>query len=328
MYMEKDQEKLHSWYLKNKRPLPWRANKNPYYIWISETMLQQTTTTAVIPFFERFIKRFPTLKSLAQAVTEEVVEAWAGLGYYSRARNLHKAAIQLNDLKKFPQTFEELITYPGLGPYTARSVSSIAFEQPVGVIDGNVIRVLTRKHNLPIEWWKTKERASLQDLADKYVQGYKSSEINQALMELGATICTPKSPSCVLCPWLKSCKSKKENTTLSLPIKKAKTKKQILLWQVYKPKNKNAKTLLIQNNYAPFLKKQWLFPGSIKVLNTKPKSYDIVHHITKYDIYVQIKSKTSKELETFGQKSEIIKVHKSEIKKISPSSVLQKILDH
>ncbi len=326
--MKRDQEKLHKWYLENKRPLPWRANKNPYYIWISETMLQQTTTTAVIPFFKRFIKRFPTLKALASANTEDVIEAWAGLGYYSRARNLHKASKLLNDLKKFPSTYKELIKLPGFGAYTSRSVSSIAFEQPVGVIDGNVIRVLSRKHNLSLEWWKTKDRAELQALADKYVDGYKSSEINQALMELGATICTPTNPSCLLCPWLKSCKSKKAGTTEKLPLKKVKSKKQILLWKVYKSKNKNAKTLLIQNDYAPFLKKQWLFPGSIKLLNTRPKSYDLIHHITKYDIYVQIKSKTSKELETFSKKSEIIKIHRNEIQKVSPSSVIQKILEH
>jgi len=326
--MKKDQKKLHSWYMENKRPLPWRANKNPYFIWISETMLQQTTTTAVIPFFKRFIKKFPTLKSLALANQEKVIEAWAGLGYYSRAHNLHKAAKLLNDKKKFPTTYEELIELPGFGPYTSRSVSSIAFEQPVGVIDGNVIRLLSRKHNLALEWWKTKERAQLQSIADKYVVGFKSSEINQALMELGATICTPKNPSCLLCPWLKSCVAKKEGTTENLPLKKAKTKKLIILWQVYIPKNKKSKTLLIQNNYAPFLKKQWLFPGSIKILNTRPKSYDFKHHITKYDIYVQIRSKTSKELETFSKKSEIIKIHKSEIKKVSPSSVIQKILEH
>ncbi len=326
--MTRDKKKLHTWYLENKRPLPWRENKNPYFIWISETMLQQTTTKAVIPFFNRFIKKFPTLKSLANATTEEVIEAWAGLGYYSRARNLHKAAIILNQKKQFPTDYQELIQLPGFGPYTSRSVSSIAFEQPVGVIDGNVIRLLTRKHNLPIEWWKTKERKILQDLSDKYVIGFKSSEINQALMELGATICTPKKPSCLLCPWLKSCDANKNNTIQSLPLKKAKAAKKLLLWKVYKPKNSTSKLILVRNNYAPFLKKQWLFPGSVKEIKTRPKSYDCLHHITKYDIYVQIKSKTRKELETISKKSEIIVIDKNEIKKFSPSSVLQKILDH
>ena len=218
----KDKNNLQTWYEKNKRPLPWRQNKNPYFIWISETMLQQTTTAAVVPFFERFISRFPTLNSLAHAKESEVVEAWAGLGYYSRARNLHKSSKILNELKEFPKSYEELIELPGFGPYTSRSVSSIAFSQSVGVLDGNVIRILTRKHNLNIEWWKTKERRVLQDLADQYVKDKESSVINQALMELGATVCTPKNPKCILCPWLKSCEAKKNKTIDELPVKKAK----------------------------------------------------------------------------------------------------------
>ncbi len=326
--IKKDQKSLHKWYLENKRPLPWRANRNPYFIWISETMLQQTTTTAVIPFFKNFITKFPTLKKLAQAPQEEVIEAWAGLGYYSRARNLHKAAKALALLKTFPKTYKELIEYSGFGPYTSRSVSSIAFDEPVGVLDGNVIRILSRKHNLALSWWKTKERNTLQSLADEYVQGLKSSEVNQALMELGATICKPKNPSCLLCPWLNSCQAKKKNTIEQLPLKKAKPAKKIMLWEVYRPSKSSKKILLIKNNYTPFLKNQWLLPGLIKEVKTRPKSYDCVHHITNYDIYVQIRSKTLSQIETFSKKSEIIKVDPTEIKKFAPSSVLQKILDH
>ncbi|MBC7457502.1 MAG: A/G-specific adenine glycosylase, partial [Bdellovibrionaceae bacterium] len=129
--IEQDRKQLHSWYLKNKRNLPWRASKNPYLIWISEVMLQQTTVTAVIPFYEKFIKRFPDINTLAKARIEDVYEYWAGLGYYSRARNLHKAAqIVVHKHKAvFPKTYQELIELPGFGPYTSRAVASLAYDQ-------------------------------------------------------------------------------------------------------------------------------------------------------------------------------------------------------
>ena len=189
---------LSKWYKKNLRPLPWRKDKDPYKIWISEIMLQQTTTTAVAPFFNRFIKKFPNVKTLAHAEIEDIYECWSGLGYYSRARNIHKAAKLIIKLKKFPQNYQELIQLPGIGPYTSRAIASIAFDEPVGVIDGNVIRVLTRKYNLPIEWWKTKERDLLQTIVDTYMHSQSPGMMNQAIMELGSTICTPKNPKCIL----------------------------------------------------------------------------------------------------------------------------------
>ena len=182
---------LEGWFSTNQRDLPWRQTKDPYKIWISEVMLQQTTSAAVIPFFNKFTKRLPTLKKLAYAKDSTVKELWAGLGYYSRARNLHKAAKILTTYKEFPQTYTELIKLPGFGDYTSRSVSSIAFKENVGVIDGNVIRVFSRRFNKPLEWCKTKDKKELQSLADSIVTDKDSSVINQALMELGATICTP-----------------------------------------------------------------------------------------------------------------------------------------
>ena len=146
---EKDRDSLITWYKENKRDLPWRnpqgsrGSKDPYRIWISEVMLQQTTVTAVIPFYEKFMNRFPKVQDLAQAKIEDVYEYWAGLGYYSRARNLHKAA-QMFAENGFPKTAAELIEYPGLGPYTSRAIASLAFGEKVGVLDGNVIRVLSR----------------------------------------------------------------------------------------------------------------------------------------------------------------------------------------
>ena len=322
------EQKLFIWYENNKRDLPWRKNKNPYFIWISETMLQQTTTTAVIPYFHRFIKTFPTLESLANAKEADVLVAWSGLGYYSRARNLHKAAKQLHDLKSFPTSAEELIALPGFGPYTSRAVSSIAFNEKVGVLDGNVIRVLSRLNNIKSQWWKTQERKQLQSISDEMAQYKNSATMNQALMELGATICTPKSPYCLSCPWVKNCKSLKANTNNELPMKKPKKSFEIYQWnpEVYtKEINKKVHVALIKNDYAPFLKKQWLFPGTISKKSSKPKTFDFKHTITHHQIYTIPKFK--KQLPP-SLNSKITWVHINEIKKWNPTSLVEKVRTH
>ena len=182
-------------------------------------------------------------------------------------------------MKNFPKTHLELIKFPGFGPYTSRSVSSIAFSEPVGVLDGNVIRLLSRKHGLAVEWWKTKPRKDLQELSDSYVQKMESSVINQALMELGATICTPKSPKCILCPWTKSCKARSKDIVDTLPLKKPKAKRKTMVWTVLLDKAKNNEVTLIKNDYTPFLKNQWVPYGTIKKVKSKPKSYAVKHSI-------------------------------------------------
>jgi A/G-specific adenine glycosylase len=195
---------LIDWYRGIRRDLPWRKDRDPYRIWISEVMLQQTTVVAVIPFYEKFLKRFPTLKDLAISPVEDVLEYWAGLGYYSRARNLHKSS-QVLHVNGFPKTAAELLELPGFGPYTARAVSSLAFDEKTGVLDGNVIRILSRKFGRSVEWWKPKGRNELQEIADALAQTEHSADLNQGMMELGATICTPAKPACLLCPWQRSC---------------------------------------------------------------------------------------------------------------------------
>ena len=196
------------WYAENKRVLPWRANKNPYFIWISEIMLQQTTVTAVVPYFDRFIATFPTVEILAAAPQEKVLEMWAGLGYYSRARNLHQTAQQIAKTG-FPKTAKELIQLKGFGPYTSHAVASIAFDEAVGVLDGNVIRILSRLFSIPSKWWASKDKGELQSLAHLMAQSGPPSEVNQAMMELGATVCTTHKPLCVRCPWVKDCQALK-----------------------------------------------------------------------------------------------------------------------
>lgn len=314
------------WYSQNFRPLPWRQSRDPYRIWISEIMLQQTTTTAVIPFYNRFMSLFPTVKALATAPLENVLEAWAGLGYYSRARNLHKCA-QIINAKGFPQSHEQLIELPGLGPYTARAISSQAFNEKVGVVDGNVIRVLTRVFALDCEWWKTTHRSLFQNKADALAQTEQVSDLNQALMELGATICTPKSPSCLLCPLSQNCQAFKLRKQSDWPRPKPRKENEIWQWSVVLIE-KNKRFFLTQEHESPFLKKDWLPPGEFKKLAQKPKTYDIRHSITHHDIFVKIKSVKNSESEKILNNKEINKgqwVKQQDVAKINPSSLIKKI---
>lgn len=316
------QRRLLDWYEEHRRDLPWRKSQDPYLIWISEVMLQQTTVKAVIPFYEKFVKRFPSVKHLAQADLSEIYEYWAGLGYYSRARNLHAASKTLAQ-QGFPQSYLQLLELPGFGPYTARAVSSLAFSENVGVLDGNVIRFLCRYHNLGIEWWEQKNRSPLQELADLWVQNTNSSITNQALMEMGATVCTPQNPSCMICPLQKSCNARTANRVTELPLKKPRKMKQIWLWeaQILKKKDKIA---YLENTYAPFLSGKLIFPGSTKRMAQPPKVYDYKHNITHHEIYVKLKS--DKKIGNL-KRSKLQWYSNNEIKKIHPVSLLQKALD-
>jgi A/G-specific adenine glycosylase len=314
------QSELLAWYRQNKRDLPWRANRDPYSIWISETMLQQTTTTAVIPFFEKFLKRFPTLQSLAEAPQSEVVETWAGLGYYSRARNLHKSAQALRQNGGFPKTFEQLMQLPGFGPYTSRSVASLAFSQNVGVVDGNVIRVLARFHAQNWDWWQNRERKVIQEKSDEWVQGQPSHEMNQALMELGRTICRVKSPTCLLCPLRTGCEALRRELVGDLPKSKPKRLREIWQWQPF-IHIKAEKILLQKNNVAPFLRGQWLLPARARRLTCKPKAFDYKHSITHHDIFVTVQATLPKMAD-----AETKWVRLEEIRQHVPVSLVQKAL--
>jgi A/G-specific adenine glycosylase len=198
--------RLLPWYDVHARDLPWRRTRDPYRVWLSEIMLQQTRVAAVIEHYHEFLQRFPTLEKLAAAREASVLAAWSGLGYYRRARMLHEAAklIARNRAGKFPSTAAELLTLPGVGRYTAAAIASIAFGQPVAVVDGNVERVLQRLEGQPLsgeKLWLTAE-----DLLDRERPG----DFNQALMELGATVCTPRAPACLACPVVGLCATRGE----------------------------------------------------------------------------------------------------------------------
>lgn len=287
-----DAQQLVEWFRAHKRDLPWRANRDPYRVWISETMLQQTTTTAVIPYFERFLDRFPTLSSLARAEESQVLEQWAGLGYYSRARNLHKAAKALHDLGQFPTSYKALIELPGFGPYTARAVASIAFGELVGVVDGNVIRIFSRLLGEKWEWWKPSVRDQIQNHADRWALVQPSHELNQAMMELGRTVCTPKSPSCPLCPLRARCQALKKNLIWQIPKTRPRAAKEIWSCEL-QVQIRGGRLRLMKNRILPFLKEQWLLPLEGKKLSAAPKRFHYRHSITKYDIFVTVTHKTS-----------------------------------
>ncbi len=214
-------ERLLEWYDANRRPMPWRADPTPYRVWISEIMLQQTQVDTVIPYFERFVARFPDIRSLARADLQDVLRAWQGLGYYARARNLHRAAgIVASEMDgRIPGSFEELRKLPGLGPYTAAAIASIAFGEAVPVVDGNVLRVFTRFWGIEDDIRRPRVRDALFDRLGPYVAGAPPSAFNQSIMELGALVCRPTSPDCPRCPIAAPCVARRENRTGELPVK-------------------------------------------------------------------------------------------------------------
>ena len=231
-------QKLLNWFDIHGRTLPWRPKpgqaKNPYPIWLAEIMLQQTTVATVKDYFEKFMMKWPTLKDLAQASQDEILHAWAGLGYYSRARNLHKCAqYVVNELGgKFPQDYDQLLKLPGIGPYTAAAISAIAFEKQATIVDGNVERVISRLYEITTPLPTSKP--IIKDYASKLTPINRPGHYAEAIMDLGATICRPKKPLCALCPLQANCQSHAKGTYEELPFKiKAKkipTRKAVMFW--------------------------------------------------------------------------------------------------
>ncbi len=215
---------LLSWYRARKRDLPWRRTRDPYRILVSEIMLQQTQVRTVIPYYGRWLKAFPTFQTLAKAPINKVLKAWEGLGYYSRARNLHglAKAVAKHHRGKLPSTFDELKALPGIGRYTAGAVLSIAFAKDYPVVDGNVMRVLARHFAIRRDIATPAAQHELWDLAARLLPHGRAGDYNQAVMELGATVCTPKNPSCPQCPVKRSCLARRQNIQNELPVKKKK----------------------------------------------------------------------------------------------------------
>ncbi len=314
-------ELLCAWYEKNKRNLPWRKSKNPYAIWLSEIMLQQTTVKAVIPYYEKFLSRYPTAKDLAQAHEDQILALWSGLGYYSRARNLHAGARQIAELGEFPKTYSEIIKLKGVGPYTAAAIASIAFGEKVAVVDGNVIRLISRICDISEDVALSATQLKIKAEAGAFLADEEPSVFNQAMMELGATICTPKNPACLICPLTSYCTAFKNGTQSLRPVKSRKIKFEPWLWELQLIFKKGKIALVRTENGTPWLKNTWVLPGKAQKLKSlKPQSWDLKHSITKHNIFVVVtkssippKSKSLtwvelKELENFGVSSIVKKV--------------------
>jgi A/G-specific adenine glycosylase len=215
-------ETIIAWYSKNARDLPWRKTKDPYVIWLSEIILQQTRVAQGLPYFHRLLEAFPSVLDLAQADEDYLFRLWQGLGYYSRARNLHKAAKMIAEAGgNFPTSYAELVKLPGVGPYTAAAIASFAFDEPKPVVDGNVFRILARYFGVEVDILHASARKTFTDLADELIPKHHPAIFNQAIMEFGSLQCSP-APSCSTCPLQFTCVAFSENRVQSLPVKSKK----------------------------------------------------------------------------------------------------------
>jgi A/G-specific adenine glycosylase len=257
---------LLSWFDRHARVLPFRGAKDPYAIWLSEIMLQQTQVKTVIPYYERFLKKLPTIAALAAAKLDTVLKLWQGLGYYTRAKSLHKAAQTIVEKHNgvFPSDFDDILALPGIGRYTAGAIASIAFGLRKPVLDGNVIRVLCRLYAIKDNPADAKVREHLWTIAEELVPDKNCGDWNQSLMELGSEICTPKNPLCPSCPIQQFCLAHRDNLQNDLPIRKKEKKTPHYTVVVAVTLNEQGKLLIDKRKPEGFLGGMWELPGGKK----------------------------------------------------------------
>lgn len=256
--MEAIHERLLAWFDAHKRDLPWRGVGDPYAVWVSEVMLQQTRAGSVVPYYRRWMERFPDVDALAGADLDEVLRLWRGLGYYARARNAHRCAQQVRDAwgGAFPSSADRLKKLPGIGPYTAAAVASIAFGEAVPAVDGNVRRVVARLFDLPDPpFAEVRNRAA--DLMDTARPG----DFNEAMMELGATVCTPRSPSCGACPVAAGCRARAAGTVAERPLPRRRRAVPTRTWGVLVAVSPRGRTLVVRRPPEGLLGGMWEFPA-------------------------------------------------------------------
>jgi A/G-specific adenine glycosylase len=339
------QENILNWYNLNKRDLPFRKDKNPYKIWISEVMLQQTRVSAMLSSYYNFIKELPDILSLASSSEEKVISLWKGLGYYSRAKNLKKGAIFIleNYEGVFPKELDLCLKIPGIGSYTANAILSIAFNLPFAVLDGNVKRVLSRLFLYEKNISANSSHIELQILANKLLYIENSGDHNQALMELGALICTPI-PNCTTCPLINECDSYKNGKQNSLPILKKEENRIAIEVRFYLLKNKNNELLIYsdkhrrffktipslpflifgKNLYAKYEEPNEIRSNFLKSIQSKPRYLKKKHSITNHDITLSYIVETIENFSIFPKESIFIKLE--ELEENFPSSIARKLL--
>ena len=268
--------KIINWYYQNKRQLPWRNTKDPYKIWLSEIILQQTQVKQGLPFYNKFIKSFPSISDLANANEEQVLKLWEGLGYYSRARNLHFAAKQIYRAGFFPKEYNDIIALKGVGEYTAAAIASFAFKLPYAVVDGNVFRLLSRFYGIETPINTSKGKKQFTELAQSLLVKNKADIHNQAIMEFGSLMCKPKQPNCFNCPLQNRCIAFKNNTTHLLPVKKGKIKVKTIYYEYFFFKM-NGYTLINKRTTKGIWQSLYEFP-IIKSENLISREKVLTHH--------------------------------------------------
>lgn len=296
------QQELLKWFDRHRRQMPWRAEKgvrpDPYHVWLSEIMLQQTTVTAVKPYFEKFVRKWPTVQKLARAKPDDVLHAWAGLGYYARARNLHKCAQIVSGETRgiFPDTVDGLLSLPGIGPYTAAAIAAIAFDRPAVAVDGNVERVVSRLFAVEEPLPKSKPR--LRSLAQDVGKGAaRPGDFVQAFMELGATVCTPRNPACSRCPWRESCRAFSLGIVSELPRKAPKKTKPQKFGTVFWIEDGKGNVLVRRRPETGLLGGMVEFPGTKwlekKILKPaadgKRTAARVAHSFTHFDLELEVR---------------------------------------
>lgn len=299
------QSSLIEWFLREKRALPWREDQDPYKVWVSEVMLQQTRVDTVIPYFHNFLEKFPTIEALANADEQELLKVWEGLGYYSRARNLQSAVKEVHGKYggKVPASKEEFGSLKGVGPYTTGAVLSIAYGIPEPAVDGNVMRVLSRIFLIEDDIAKAKTRKLFEGIVSEIISKDDPSSFNQGLMELGALICKPKSPSCLLCPVREFCLAFDQGRQAELPVKtKAKKGKTVFLTSAVL-KDDNNRILLRKRRSEGLLANLWEFP------NEEVENSNYKNAITAFE-------------------EKLMEKHKAKVSVQAPISVVEHIFSH
>lgn len=332
------QKDLLGWYHYHKRDLPWRKDADPYKIWVSEIMLQQTRVDTVIPYFNHFMRLFPTIKDLAEADEETVLKAWEGLGYYSRARNLHTAVKEVQEqyggvMPEDPKAIRKL---KGVGPYTAGAIASIAYNQPEPAVDGNVMRVLARIYTIYDDIAANGATKRFEAIVRELIAEDQASDFNQALMELGAMICTPRAPGCLICPVAAHCYARAEGVQEYLPVKaKKKPPKQIYL-AAYVLVNADGKLLIERRPDTGLLAKLYQFPMAEKpdedeAQDSKEESVQHVKHVFSHlvwriDVHIrQIDQQEAKDWLNDGERRQFVDPHELTLYPFPVSH--QKIID-
>ena len=286
---------LLDWYARGHRDLPWRKTRDPYAILVSEIMLQQTRAQAVIPYYQRFLERFPTAVALAAAAENDVLALWSGLGYYSRARNLRLAAQHIAAAEDFPRDYAAIRALPGIGDYTAAAVGSIAFDLPFAVLDGNVLRVVARVTNDAGDISSSRTRARFREIAQRWLDLREPGHFNQALMELGATVCLPRNPLCLVCPLADCCRARQEGAIAQVPVKLRKTEPILLDGVLLVVRNRGRVLLRQRDTTASRMAGFWDLPApeDLPTARLGERIGEIRHTITHHHYRLEVRSATA-----------------------------------